>query len=82
MSTKLFSLSLFSIALALVFMFAAPGFSTVVSDNYNAVFDGPNIFGTSEANNSFGALHDGDREGVSRLNFQSRGLHGDWAGEY
>ncbi|SPF49779.1 exported hypothetical protein [Syntrophobacter sp. SbD1] len=78
MNKKIFSLSLFAIALAGLFLFAAPNGSIAASDNYNNTFSGSiNHFGVDEAYNG-GALAGRDYDRPSKPDFQSYGLHGDW----
>ena len=81
MNKKLFSLSIFTIAFAMAFVFSAPFGTMAASDNYNEPFIGStNLFGVDEADN--GAMaRDRDRDIAPVLNFGSYGLQGDWAGQ-
>ncbi|MGO9020522.1 MAG: hypothetical protein ACLQVJ_19455 [Syntrophobacteraceae bacterium] len=80
MNKKLFSLSIFTIALAMAFVFSAPNVTRAASDNYNDQFVGiTNLLGVDEAHNGAGAR---DRDRAPVVNFQTYGLQGDWAGQH
>ena len=81
MNKKLFSLSVFAIALAAVFVFTAPGGAIAASDNYNNAYLGSaNLIGVDEADNGIAAI-DRDRDIAPPVIFQSYGLNDSWAGQ-
>jgi len=77
MNNKLFSLTIFAVALAVASMVTVPGVMAAVSDNYNAVFIGtPDLFGVDEATNT---ASDRDRDiSPPALDFSTYGLQGNW----
>jgi len=80
MNKKLFSLSIFAVALAMAFVFSAPIVTMAASDNYNDQFVGiTNLLGVDEAHYGIGAR---DRDRAPVVNFQTYGLQGDWAGQH
>ena len=80
MNKRLFSLSIVTIAFAMVFSFTAPNVTSAAGDNYNYILiDAVNVFGADEAVN--GIEPGSDRDVGPDLNFQSYGLQGNWAGQ-
>ena len=80
MNKRLFSLSIVTIALAMVFSFTTPNVTLAAGDNYNDVFIGAsNLFGVDEAVN--GTEPNSDRDVGPGVEFQSYGLRGDWVGQ-
>jgi hypothetical protein len=83
MSKKIFSLSIFTIALAMAFVFSAPIVTRAASDNYNDPFTGiTNLVGIDEATSNVSSFHDRDRDNARDSKFPSYGLQGNWAGQH
>lgn len=77
---KVFNLTIFAVAFALVFGFGAfNGAMAAKSDNFNYDYPGQaNLIGVDEADNSLGNHRDRDR-GVPGFSFDSYGLSGSYA---
>lgn len=84
MNKKDFNLSIFAIALASLFFFAAPNASMAAAgDNYNNTFNGStNLIGIDDAHDGWALAGSRDMDRSSKLDFQaSYGLHGDWGSQ-
>ncbi len=80
MNAKIIRLSVFAIALAVLFGLGAVNntFATTHSDSYNATpADQANLIGVDEANNGAGRVS--DRDAGPSYSFQTYGLSGDWS---
>ncbi len=83
MSKKLFSLSIFTIALAMAFVFSAPIVTRAASDNFDDQFLGEsNLVGIDEPTSPVTPLHNRDRDNGRDFKFPSYGLQGNWAGQH
>jgi hypothetical protein len=79
MNKRLFSLSIFAIALAAVFVSTVPSITMAASDNYNNAYVGStNLFGVDEATSGITAPVDRDRDIDAGLIHPSYGLKGSW----
>jgi hypothetical protein len=94
MSKKLFSLSIFTIALAAAFMFSAPdcakaadGTNVARNNSHRGYIENrsANSFGEDWATNGYGTRRDMDKDRYIRRqipDFQIYGLQGNWKGAY
>jgi hypothetical protein len=95
MNRKLFSLSIFTIALAVAFVFSAPGFAKAAdgtnaarsNNNHRGYIENrsANSFGEDWATNGYGTRRDMDKDRHIRRqipDFQIYGLQGNWKGAY
>ncbi len=86
MDKKLLSLSIFTIPLAVAFVFWAPGGSMAAGNSYHPGYnESANTFEDNDwAGTRIETAHDGDKDKAMQPlpHFQAYGLQGDWSGQH